>query len=100
MSLLRTAGLERSFDALRRGYFNLGIQHLALLVENEVAAVDAHVGPAVALFLAPHTVDFGHFVVEIRQEGEIQLVFGAEFLKLLDRVRADADDDGVVLLEN
>ena len=68
---------------------------LALLVDQERRADDAHVRPAVELLLAPHAVRLGDLVLGVRQQREPERVLVVELLLLLGQVGADAEDGGV-----
>ena len=68
---------------------------LALLVDEERRADDAHVGLAVDLLLAPHAVRLGHGVLGVGQQREAEPVLVVELLLLGGQVGADAEDGGV-----
>ena len=59
---------------------------LALLVDQEGRADDAHVGAAVVLLLAPHAEGLGHGVLGVGQQREAERVLVVELL-LLGRAR-------------
>ena len=67
---------------------------LAVAVDQEGRALDAEEFLAVHVFLPPRAVALGHFVVDVGQQGKIQLEFVAKPAVTLDRVGADAEDFG------
>ena len=66
---------------------------LALLVDQERRADDAHVGLAVVLLLPPHAVRLGDGVVGVGQQREPEGVLLVELELLRRLVGADAEDD-------
>src|SRR4029079_16613643 len=74
----------------------LGVDDLAVLVDDEVAAEDAHEFVAVTLALAPDAVSVGDRLVFVREQRERQAELVAERLVALDAVRANTQHDGVV----
>src|SRR5215207_3842053 len=74
-------------------YLAPGTAHGAVLVDQEGAAVDAHVFAAVHAFLDPDAVILGHLALGIRGEDERQAVLLLELVVRGDRVARDADHD-------
>src|SRR5215208_7723183 len=72
---------------------------VALGIDQERRALDAHVRLAVELALAPDAVAFGNLVVGIRQQRERQAVLLLELHVRRFVIRADAEDDGPSLAE-
>src|SRR3954449_4935014 len=89
-------GLAGQLDAVGGCHVVLGVNNLAVLVDDEVAAEDAHELVAVTLALAPDAVSVGDRLVFVREQRERQAELIAERLVALDAVRAHAQDDGVV----
>ena len=65
------------------------LDDLAISVDDKGGADDAHVGPAVHLFLTPGTILLGNFVLGVAQEGEGEVVFALELVVGFDAVGAD-----------
>src|SRR4051794_20948688 len=92
-------GLHRERDAVGGRDVVLHVGHLALLVNDEVAAGDAHELAAVALSLYPDAVRLGDLLVFVREQREGQAELVAEALVGLDAVRTHAQHNRVLGLD-
>ena len=78
---------------LRRGLLD-HVRDLALGIDDEGRALDAHVLLAVHGLLDPGAVEVGNRVVGVGEQGEVEPVLAGELRDRLDRVRRDADHPG------
>ena len=69
------------------------VHDLALAVDDEGRALDAHVLLAVHRLLDPHAVLLEHFVARVADQVELQLVLLVELLQLRRLVRRNSNDD-------
>lgn len=81
--------------------FDLGVDlyDLALFVDDERRALNAHVFAAVHGFLLPRAVGLGDLVIFIANESEGQFELALEFVVRLHAVGADTKDDSVLSAE-
>ena len=90
---------ERVLHAVVRADAVLHVRDVAGLVDQEVRTDDAHVGLAIHALLAPHAVGLRHGGLGIGEQLEGQVELRPELRVALLAVRADAKDDGVLLLD-
>src|SRR5947209_3230087 len=67
----------------------------ALLIEDERRSLHPPICLSIHRLLRPHPVGLGDRVVGVAEQREVHLVLLVEALDLRDRVRRDAEDDGV-----
>ena len=71
------------------------LDQFALFIDDKGRTADPHIGFAHELALAPGTVLLAQLGLGIRQQIDLEPVFGDEFLVLRDCVLANAEDDGI-----
>src|SRR5690349_22026260 len=75
------------------------LAYLALSVDQEGGALDAHRDLAVHVLLPPGAVALGHLMASVGEEGEVEAVLVAELAMAGYVVRGDPEDHGPLGLE-